>query len=51
MYKKQTSQLYYEKCFKNIDFDWKSVYLLSRMVTVDTKLKVFQYKILNNILF
>ena len=21
MYKKQTSQLYYEKCFKNIDFD------------------------------
>ena len=27
------------------------MYLLPRMVTVDTKLRVFQYKIVNNILF
>ena len=50
-YKKPTSQLYYEGYFSNFDFEWKSIYLLPRMVTVDTKLRVFQYKILNNILF
>ena len=37
--------------FNNFDFDWKSIYILPRMVTVDTKLRVFWYKILNNILF
>ena len=50
-YKKQTSQLYYEGNFNNFDFDLKSIYLLPRMVTVDIKLRVFQYKILNNIIF
>ena len=50
-YKKPTSQLYYEGYFNNFDFDWTSIYLLPRMVNVDTKLRVFQYKILNNILF
>ena len=38
-------------CSVNFDFDWKSIYLLLRMVTVDTKLRVFQYKIWNNIRF
>ena len=50
-YKKSISQLYYKEYFNNFDFDWKSVYLLPRMVTVDTKLRVFQYETLNNILF
>ena len=50
-YKKPTSQLYYEGYSNNFDFDWKLVYLLPRIVTVDTKLKFFQYKILSNILF
>ena len=50
-YKKTTSHLYFEGYFNNFDFDWKLIYLLPRMVTVDKKLKVFQYKILNNILF
>ena len=40
-YKKPTSQLYYEGYFNNFPFDWKSIYLLTRMVTVDTKLRVF----------
>ena len=48
-YKKLTSQLYYEGYFHNFNFDWKSIYLFTCMVTVDTKLRVFQYKILNNI--
>ena len=50
-YKKPTSQLYYEGYSNNFDFDWKLVYLLPRIVTVDTKLRFFQYKILSNILF
>ena len=50
-YKKPTLQLYNEGYLNNFDFDWKSIYLLPGMVTVDTKLRVFQYKILNNILY
>ena len=50
-YKKPTLQLFFEEYFNNFDFDWKSIYLLLRMVTVDTKLRVFQYKIRNNIRF
>ena len=49
-YEQPTSQLYYERYFNKFDFDWKLIYLLPRMITVDTKLRVFQYKILNNIL-
>ena len=48
---KKYSQLQYEGYFNNFDFNWKSVYLLPRVVTVDTKLRVFQYKMLNNTLF
>ena len=51
MYKKLILHLYYEGYFINFDFDWKLIYLLLRMVTVDTKLKVFQQKIINNIFF
>ena len=43
--------MYCEGYFNNNDFDWKSIYLLPRMLTVDTKLSVSQFKILNNILF
>ena len=38
--KKTISQLYYEGYFNNFDFDWKSIYLLPRMIAVDTKLRV-----------
>ena len=50
-YKNPTLQLYYERYFNKFDFDWKLIYLLPCMVTVNTKWRVFQYKILNNILF
>ena len=48
---KPTLQLYCEWYFNKFVLDWKSIYLSPRLVTVDTKLRVFQYKILNNILF
>ena len=35
-FKKPTSHLHNEGYFKNFDFDWKSIYLLPSMVTVDT---------------
>ena len=50
-YKKRTSPLYYVKYFNNFDFDLKLKYLFSRMVTVDTKLRLFQCKILSHIFF
>ena len=31
--------------------DWKKIYLLPHKTTADTRLRVFQYKILNNILY
>ena len=34
-YIKSTLQLYYEGCFNNINFDWKSIYVLQHMATVD----------------
>ena len=43
-YKRSTLKLYYEGYFSNIDFDWKSIHILPRMFTVDTKLRVFQNK-------
>ena len=40
-YKKPTSQLYYEGFLNSFDFNLRSIYLLLRMVTVNTKLKSF----------
>ena len=44
---KITSQYYYETLFNQTDIDWK----IPRIVTTDTKLRNFQYKILNNVLY
>ena len=48
---KPTSQSYYENLFERLDLDWKKIYLLPRLTSSDTSLRVFQYKILNNVLF
>ena len=48
---KPTSQTYFENLFSNFKPDWKSIYLLPRCVTLDTNLRVFQYKLLNNVLY
>ena len=49
-YKKPTSQLYSEKIFKNFNLDRKTIYLLLRIATVDTTIRIFQYKLLKNVL-
>ena len=37
--------------FSNFKPDWKSIYLLPRRVALDKNLRMFQYKLLNNILY
>ena len=45
------SQSYFEKIFRNSTLDWKTIYLLPCIATVDTTIRVFQYKLLNDVLF
>ena len=47
---KPTSNIYFEKLFENT-LDWNKIYLSPRLATIDTTLRSFQYKVLNNILF
>ena len=46
-----SSQKYYKDLFTATEVKWKDIYLLPRKVTIDTKLRFFQYKILHNILY
>ena len=50
-YEEPASQSYFEKIFKNPNLDWKTIHLLPRIATVDTTIRIFQYKLLNNVLF
>ena len=51
-YNPSTAREYFSRKFQIIRLDtWKSIYLLPRKVTVDTKIRMSQYKILNNILY
>ena len=44
-----TSQKYFDKIFP--DFDWKKIYILPRVVTLNSFQRNFQYKILHNVLY
>ena len=44
-----TSQKYFCNIFPNLQVEWKEIYLLPPKVSIDTKLHMFQFKILNNI--
>ena len=46
-----TNPKYYKDTLPNVEVEWKNIYLLPHRVTIDTKLRMFQYKILNNILY
>ena len=43
-YKKPTVQVYFENIFNNFNFDWNKIYILPRLVTLDSVLRSFQYK-------
>ena len=46
-----TFQKYFCNIFPNLQFEWKKIYLLPCKVSNDTSLCMFQYKILNNVLY
>ena len=48
---KPTTQTYFEKTFQNHELESKHAYNLSRRVTINTNLCVFQYKLLYDILY
>ena len=52
-YDKPTCQSYHEKNFVNYDFNWKLIYRIRipRIATLETKICIFQYKLLNNVLY
>ena len=41
----------YEQLFPSHDLSWKDIYLLPRSTSLDSKMREFQYKILNRILY
>ena len=48
---KTSFQLYYKTIFQNLNLDWKTTYVLPRIVIKDSRFSVFQYKLLNNVLY
>ena len=50
-YTNPTSQHYFEKHFSQSNIDWEKNYNLPCVVIVDNRIRVFQYKPLNKILF
>ena len=48
---KPTAQDYSENLFESSDFNWKKIYFLIRNTTLDTKARMFQYKVLHNTLY
>ena len=46
-----TSQKYLNELLTTDSFDWNQIYILPRLVTLDSYSRSFQYKILNNILY
>ena len=48
-YDKPTCQSYHEKNFGGYDFNWKLIYRIPRIATLETKIRVFQYKLLNSV--
>ena len=40
-----------ESVLQRNDIDWATVYLLPQKTTIESRMRIFQYKILNNILY
>ena len=48
---KPTSQKTIEKLLANDDINWHEVHMIPRKVSISSSIRIFQYKILNNILY
>ena len=49
--KPPTAQRTIEAVLQSTDINWTKVYMIPQKVTIDTTLRIFQLKILNNILY
>ena len=50
-YDKPTYQSYHEKNFDDYDFNWKFIYRIPHFATLEIKICIFQYKLLNSVLY
>ena len=50
-YDKPTCQSYHKKIFDDYNFNWKLIYRIPGIATLETKIRIFQYKLLNNVLY
>ena len=48
---KPTSQAYFENIFAGHVFEWDKIYILPRIVFTDSRIRIFQYKTLHNVLY
>ena len=46
-----TARLKYNSLFDDQNLDWKQIYLIPHKVTLDVKTRMFQFKILNRIIY
>ena len=49
--KQPTARKSIESVLQRNDIDWATVYLLPQKTTIESRMRIFQYKILNNILY
>ena len=50
-YDKPTRQSYHEKSFVDYDVNWKLIYGIPHIATLETKIRIFECKLLNNVLY
>ena len=50
-YDKPTCQGYHEKNFDAYIFNWKLIYKITRIATFETNIRIFHYKLLDNVLY
>ena len=50
-YDKPTCQSYHKKNFDDYDLNWKLIYRITNIATLETKTRIFQYKLLSNVLY
>ena len=48
---KPLSNIYFENQYNDYNIDWTAIYMLPRLITYNTYMRSFHYKILNNVLF
>ena len=46
-----TARLKYNSIYNDQDFNWKQIYLIPHKVTLDIRTRIFQYKLLNRIVY